>query len=129
MDKKIKIFFDKQGDVLDIAIGEPGDAISKELGNDIIMRLDTKTKEIVGFTILNFEKRFEHLNASDLQSGGGMAGASSFAYILFSSLDVTTSMKIPYINPNPISASIPSALKIAIPILTTTPITAPHSAG
>ncbi|KAF5426152.1 Protein of unknown function (DUF2283) [Candidatus Methanomarinus sp.] len=65
MEKNLKIFFDKQGDVLDITIGEPSDAISKELGNDIVMRLDTKTKEVVGFTILNFEKRFEHLNASE----------------------------------------------------------------
>ncbi len=38
MEKKLKFFFDKKGDI----------------------RIDPKTKEIVGFTILNFEKRFEH---------------------------------------------------------------------
>jgi uncharacterized protein YuzE len=65
MEKKLKFFFDKQGDVLDITIGEPKKALSKELGNDIIMRINPKTKEIVGFTILNFEKRFEHLNKSE----------------------------------------------------------------
>ncbi len=65
MEKKLKIFFDKQGDVLDIAIGEPVEAISKELDNDVVMRLDPVTKEIVGFTILNFEKRFEHLDTSE----------------------------------------------------------------
>ncbi len=45
---------------MDIAIGKPREAISREIGNDIVVRIDPKTKEIVGFTILNFEKRFEH---------------------------------------------------------------------
>ena len=65
MDEKLKVFFDKIGDVLDIAIGEPREAISKEADNDIIVRFDPKTDEIIGFTILNFEKRFEHMNASE----------------------------------------------------------------
>lgn len=65
MEKKLKFFFDKQGDVLDISIGEPKGAISKEIDNDIVMRLDPKTNKIVGFTILNFEKRFDHLNKSE----------------------------------------------------------------
>lgn len=60
MEKKLKFFFDKKGDVLDIAIGKPKKAISREIGNDVVVRIDPKTKEIVGFTILNFEKRFEH---------------------------------------------------------------------
>ncbi len=65
MEKKLKFFFDKEGDVLDIAIGRPKAAISKEIGNDIVVRIDPKTKEIVGFTILNFEKRFEHVDKSE----------------------------------------------------------------
>ncbi|NJD51889.1 MAG: DUF2283 domain-containing protein [Candidatus Methanoperedens sp.] len=65
MEKNLKFFFDKKGDVLDIAIGMPIGAISKEIGNDILMRVDPKTKEIVGFTILNFEKRFEHLKKAE----------------------------------------------------------------
>lgn len=65
MEKKLKFFFDKKGDLLDIAIGKPKAAISKEIGNDIVVRIDPKTKEIVGFTILNFEKRFEHVDKSE----------------------------------------------------------------
>ncbi len=65
MEKELKFFFDKEGDVLDISIGEPKKAISKEINNDIVVRLDPKTNKIVGFTILNFEKRFEHLNKSE----------------------------------------------------------------
>jgi len=65
MEKKLKFFFDKKGDVLDIAIGKPKAVISKEIGNDIVVRIDPKTKDIVGFTILNFEKRFEHMHRSE----------------------------------------------------------------
>ncbi len=57
MEKKLKFFFDKEGDVLDIAIGKTRTAVSKEIGNDILIRIDPETKEIVGFTILNFEDR------------------------------------------------------------------------
>ena len=65
MERKLKFFYGKEGDVLDIAIGDPTESISKELENDIIMRLDPHTDEIVGFTILNFEERFEHLDSSE----------------------------------------------------------------
>ncbi|MDW7728159.1 MAG: DUF2283 domain-containing protein [Candidatus Methanoperedens sp.] len=65
MEKELKFFFDKQGDSLDIAIGEPEKAISREIGNDIVVRVKPDTGEVIGFTILNFEKRFEHLNSSE----------------------------------------------------------------
>lgn len=65
MEKKLKFLFDKKGDVLDIAIGKPRKAISKEIGNDVVVQIDPKTKEILGFTILNFEKRFEHKDTSE----------------------------------------------------------------
>jgi len=60
MEEKLRMFFDKKGDVLDISLGEPREAISKEIGDDILMRIDPQTSEVLGFTILNFEKRFEH---------------------------------------------------------------------
>lgn len=65
MEKRLRFFFDKKGDVLDVVIGKPIEAVSKEIGNDIVVRIDPKTKEIVGFTILNFEKRFEHVDKSE----------------------------------------------------------------
>ena len=51
-------FFDQEGDVLYISFGEPRKAVSKELKNDIAIRVDPKSGEIIGFTILNFMKRF-----------------------------------------------------------------------
>ena len=56
--EKMRLFYDEEGDVLDISIGEPKKAKSQERGNDIIIRKDNKGK-VVGFTILNFEKRSE----------------------------------------------------------------------
>ena len=37
----------------------PREAISKEVGDDLLIRMDPKTSEVFGITILNFEKRFE----------------------------------------------------------------------
>ncbi|KYK37674.1 MAG: DUF2283 domain-containing protein [Theionarchaea archaeon] len=58
MEKKMKFFFDKEGDILDISLGEPEEATSNEIGDDIIIRMNAEN-EIVGVTVLNFEKRFE----------------------------------------------------------------------
>jgi uncharacterized protein YuzE len=80
MEGKIMFWFDKEGDVLDISIGKPRVAISKELGEDIIVRIDPKKKEVVGFTILNFTKRFESLKEYekiDLPLKGKIVPASS----------------------------------------------------
>jgi len=56
--EKMKFFYDEEGDVLDISIGKPKKAKSQEIGNDVIVRKDSKGK-VVGFTILNFQKRAE----------------------------------------------------------------------
>jgi uncharacterized protein YuzE len=55
----MSFFFDEEGDVLDITIGKPKKAVAKELKNDIAIRCDPVTGEIVGIVILNFRKRFE----------------------------------------------------------------------
>ena len=58
MEGKINFFFDEEGDVLDITFGKPRKAVAKELRNDIAVRVDPKTGEIVGIVILNFMERF-----------------------------------------------------------------------
>jgi uncharacterized protein YuzE len=55
----MNFFFDEEGDVLDITIGKPKKAVAKELKNDVAIRCDPKTGEIVGIVILNFMKRFK----------------------------------------------------------------------
>jgi len=59
MEKEMIFYFDKEGDILDISMGKPREAISEEIDDDFLVRKDVKTGEVIGFTILNFEKRFE----------------------------------------------------------------------
>jgi len=47
-------FYDKDGDVMDISLGKPKAAISEEVDDDIVVRIDPNSREIVGFTIINF---------------------------------------------------------------------------
>jgi len=49
--------YDKEADVLYISFGEPREAVTEEIGN-IGVRLDSKTKGIVGVTIIGFLKSF-----------------------------------------------------------------------
>lgn len=62
MEGNLSFFFDEEGDVLDITVGKPKKAVTKELRDDIAIRCDPVTGEIVGITILNFRKRFEGKN-------------------------------------------------------------------
>jgi uncharacterized protein YuzE len=63
---KIKFYFDQKGDILEISVGKPKKAISEELGDDIIAHKDIKTKKLIGFTILNFTKRFKKMKSEEL---------------------------------------------------------------
>jgi len=56
MEKGLRFSFDKGADILDISIGATKKAISREVDDDFFIRIDPKTKKIVGFSILNFEK-------------------------------------------------------------------------
>ena len=59
MGKKELIYsYDKKRDVLYVSIGEPQEAISTEIEDGIFLNRNPKTKKIVGFTIINFQKKF-----------------------------------------------------------------------
>jgi len=51
--KKIRIFFDKEGNTLDVWFDEPRKALCEETGEEIILKKDPKTKEVIGFEKLN----------------------------------------------------------------------------
>lgn len=59
MRKEMKIAYDDTGDVLDISIGDPEKAISKEVEEDFFLRVNPVSGEVVGFSILNFRKQFK----------------------------------------------------------------------
>ncbi|MFA4889916.1 MAG: DUF2283 domain-containing protein [Candidatus Omnitrophota bacterium] len=64
MAEKMKFYYDKRNDILDISVGKPKKAVSKELGKDILIRVLPQTNKIVGLTVLNFEQRFSKTDQS-----------------------------------------------------------------
>ncbi|MGA2463632.1 MAG: DUF2283 domain-containing protein [Thermodesulfobacteriota bacterium] len=66
MGKEMRLVYDEEGDVLDVSLGEPQNATSREVGDDIFIRFDTVNDEIVGFSILNFRKWFK--DARDIKT-------------------------------------------------------------
>lgn len=58
MEKVTELFYDTEGDVLYLSVGKPRRAISQELGDDVLLRVDPETGEIVGLTVLNLSGRF-----------------------------------------------------------------------
>ena len=61
MEKKLNIWFDKEGDFLELTIGKPVKGFFREIGDDMLERVDAKTGKVIGFSILNFSKRFDEL--------------------------------------------------------------------
>ena len=57
MAEGMNIFYDKEGDVLDMSLAEPTEAVSEEISEDFFVRKNTASGEIVGFMILNFDQR------------------------------------------------------------------------
>ena len=61
MAETLRFAYDKEGDILDIALGRPRAAISREVDDDVFVRLDPKSRKVIGFSILNFTKWFKDL--------------------------------------------------------------------
>ncbi len=57
----LRMAYDKEGDIFDISLGEPREAISTEIEDDLFIRTNPDTNEVVGISILNFEKWFEDI--------------------------------------------------------------------
>lgn len=58
MAKHLRFFFDREADILYLSVGKPRPAISREVGDDIVVRVDPKSRRVIGCTILNLTKRF-----------------------------------------------------------------------
>ena len=55
---KLYYHYDKEADVLYFSGGKPSSRVrSVETEDDVVLRIDSKTKKVVGFTIINFAKR------------------------------------------------------------------------
>lgn len=54
----LNMFYDNEADVLYFSKGKPSATdISDETADEVVIRRNPKTKEVTGFTILNFSKR------------------------------------------------------------------------
>ncbi len=51
--------YDKEADVLYISVGEPKPAEGLDIGEGIVVRIEPKTREVVGLTIINFARRLK----------------------------------------------------------------------
>ena len=56
--RKIKIFYDREVDVLYVTRGDPEYTDYVEYAEDIILRFHPETKELVGFTLIDFSHHF-----------------------------------------------------------------------
>lgn len=61
----LNLFYDSEADVLYFSKGVPSkEDISDEAGDEVVIRKNPKTKEVTGFTILNFSKRSKRASNS-----------------------------------------------------------------
>lgn len=59
----LNLYYDKEADVLYFSKGMPSASdISDETADDMVIRKNPRTKEVTGFTILNFSKRSKKAN-------------------------------------------------------------------
>ena len=55
---KLYYYYDKEADVAYLSQGKPSAKdVTQETSDDVVLRLDPKTRKVRGFTILNFSKR------------------------------------------------------------------------
>lgn len=59
IERQLRLSYDKEADVLYVSFGAPREAVSEETGEGMLLRRQPETGEIVGITVLDFEKRFE----------------------------------------------------------------------
>ncbi len=54
----LRIAYDSNTDVLYVSIGNPKPAICDTLDSGVVIRYDEETEDVIGFTIINFLRRF-----------------------------------------------------------------------
>src|SRR3989338_8865970 len=57
MDKKTRLYYDEEGDFLEISVGEPTECYAEEIEPGVFVRIDNKTGEVKSISILDFLER------------------------------------------------------------------------
>lgn len=67
MNPKLHIYYDKEGDYLEIRFGEPTESYYEKIAPDTFVRIDEKTGEKKGYAIFNVQKGQEALKTIDVE--------------------------------------------------------------
>ena len=57
----MKVYYDEEGDFLEISVGKPSKCYASELGQGLFLRIDEKSEEVKSVGILSFKKRSKDL--------------------------------------------------------------------
>ena len=57
MDKKTRLYYDEEGDFLEISVGESTECYAEEIEPGVFVRIDNKTGEVKSISILDFLER------------------------------------------------------------------------
>lgn len=66
MAKELTFSYHPASDELNIHLAEPRPAISKEISDEVYMRVDRETGQIIGLTVMHFQARFGRRKSPDL---------------------------------------------------------------
>jgi len=61
----LRVWFDPEGDLLEVELGKPKKGFFKDMGDDVFLRVDMKGN-VLGFAILNATKRMKKLKEVEL---------------------------------------------------------------
>ena len=57
----MRVYYDEEGDFLEISIGKPTNCHAEEVKPGVFLRIDEKTEEVKSVGIMNFKKRAKDL--------------------------------------------------------------------
>lgn len=66
MENNLKIYYDEEGDFLEIASGDISNCYFNNLGSGIFEIIDKESNQKKGIAIFNFKARTENLNEIDI---------------------------------------------------------------
>jgi len=61
----LRVWFDPEGDLLEVELGKPRKGFFKDIGDDVFLRVDMKGN-VLGFAIFNATKRMKKMREVEL---------------------------------------------------------------
>lgn len=58
----MRLYYDEEGDYLEISVGKPTKCHASEIKPGVFLRIDEKTKEVKSVGVLGFKQRAKKLN-------------------------------------------------------------------